>query len=80
MASSQTLFGPDSDSGRGSLGRGHYSSSRSSRDDGSKIRGGFNHFSDVFRYEYEIYMSNFMMIGHIKKSQWNNNQPMILLF
>ena len=49
MASSQTLFGPDSDSGRGGLGRGHYSSSRSSRDDGSKIRGGFNHFSDVFR-------------------------------
>ena len=54
MASSQTLFGPDSDSGRGSLGRGHYSSSRSSRDGGSKIRGGFNHFSDVFRYEYKI--------------------------
>ena len=49
MAASQTLFGPDSDSGRGSLGRGHYSSSRSSRDGGSKIRGGFNHFSDVFR-------------------------------
>ena len=48
MASSQTLFGPDGDSGKG--GFKHYSSSRTSRVDGSKIRGGFNHFSDVFRY------------------------------
>ena len=47
MATSQTLFGHDSDSGRGGLGRGH---SRSSGGDHNKIRGGFNHFSDVFRY------------------------------
>ena len=78
MASSQTLFGPDSDSGRGSLGRGHYSSSRSSRDDGSKIRGGFNHFSDVFRYEYKIYMSNFMMI--ILRIVNKNNKYTLSLF
>ena len=49
MASSQTLFGHDSDSGKGGLGRGH---SRSSGGDHNKIRGGFNHFSDVFRYEF----------------------------
>ena len=49
MASSQTLFGPDGDSGRSGLGRGQYSSSQSSRSSSNKIRGGFNHFSDVFR-------------------------------
>mgnify|MGYP001318733934 CR=1 FL=1 len=76
MASSQTLFGPDSDSGRGGLGRGHYSSSRSSRDDGNKIRGGFNHFSDVFRYEYEIDMSNFIILRIVNK----NNKYTLSLF
>ena len=50
MASSQTLFGPDGESGRSGSGRGQFSASRSSRSDDSKIRGGFNHFSDVFRY------------------------------